>query len=164
MTPKAQPTPARTVKAPSGQFRAQAPHSIHASRLTIHTLLRSSTKTACGHTWIHMPHPLHFVRLSSSVVTSCRYRSILFAPFPAARPFQDFWVGAHRAGARHSNSPITKSMIPITALDIWIGIAIRISFFTPDNDVYVELPVKFIPIILVAAGKRKSHPIIDSRL
>jgi hypothetical protein len=39
MTAAAQPTPGRTLKASVGQFFAQAPHSIQASRLMISTLL-----------------------------------------------------------------------------------------------------------------------------
>lgn len=46
----AQPTPACTVNASSGQFRAQAPHSMQASGAAIRTLLASLTNTARGQT------------------------------------------------------------------------------------------------------------------
>jgi len=54
----AQPTPATTKRASSGQFMAQAPHSIQASRFTIRAFLFSMAKTLCGHTFSHSFHKL----------------------------------------------------------------------------------------------------------
>ena len=47
----------------------------------------------------------------------------------------------------------------VTVQSSCIGIAICISRFTPDNDVYVEVPVKFIKAKLVSAGMSSSHAI-----
>jgi hypothetical protein len=60
ITAVAQPTPALTERAPSAQFRAQAPHSMQASRSTIRALPFCKAKTACGQTVRHMPQPVHF--------------------------------------------------------------------------------------------------------
>jgi hypothetical protein len=46
ITAAAQPTPGRTLKASAGQFLAQAPHSMQASRFTMSTLLLVKLKTA----------------------------------------------------------------------------------------------------------------------
>jgi len=54
----AQPTPASTKRASSGQFMAQAPHSIQASRFTILAFLFSIVNTPCGHTFSHSFHKL----------------------------------------------------------------------------------------------------------
>jgi hypothetical protein len=74
MTPAAHPTPAFTDIAWVGQFFAQAPHSMHASRSVISDLLFFIEKTGCGHTVAQSPHPMHLSVLSSSVTTFSRYR------------------------------------------------------------------------------------------
>ena len=42
------------------------------------------------------------------------------------------------------NFPTTSNTIPVRADPIWTGRDIFISFLTPDNEVKVEEPVKFI--------------------
>ena len=64
----------------------------------------------------------------------------------------------------HRNKPVIHNPSPTAAHAICAGNAIRISFFTPDNDVYVELPVKFMPMKLVTAGIRKSQLIAETKL
>ncbi len=75
----AQPTPDLTEMAEVGQFFAHAPHSMQASRSAMRAVRSSSAKTACGQTVVHMPHPLHFVASSWSVVTLERYRNLRIA-------------------------------------------------------------------------------------
>lgn len=75
MTAVAQPTPDWTKMASVGQFMAQAPHSIQASRSTITARRFSMTKTACGHTSTHIPQPLHFPASNSRVTTLGKYLS-----------------------------------------------------------------------------------------
>jgi hypothetical protein len=58
--PVAQPTPASTDIASSGQFTAQAPHSMHASRSAITASFSSMAKTSCGQTRVHILQPEHF--------------------------------------------------------------------------------------------------------
>jgi hypothetical protein len=58
--------------APSGQFFAQAPHSMQKSLRRMTALLFSISKTACGHTNMHIRQPLHFSASSSSVTTPGR--------------------------------------------------------------------------------------------
>ena len=41
---------------------------------------------------------------------------------------------------------MTSKIIPRAAITICVGMAVFISFFTPESDVYVEEPVKFIAI------------------
>jgi hypothetical protein len=50
---------------------------------------------------------------------------------------------------------------PIKAVDIWTGMAMVISFSTPDNDVYVEFPVKFRVIKLNRVGIINNHAATD---
>jgi hypothetical protein len=69
MTAAAQPTPASTVTASVGQFLAQAPHSMQASRCSIFAWLSFMLKTAWGQTTRHIPHPTHFSSSSSKVTT-----------------------------------------------------------------------------------------------
>jgi hypothetical protein len=69
MIPAAQPTPDFTVIAPSGQFFAQAPHSMQKSLRRITARLFSISKTACGHTIMHIRQPLHFSLSRASVTT-----------------------------------------------------------------------------------------------
>jgi hypothetical protein len=69
MIPAAQPTPDFTVMASSGQFFAHAPHSMQKSLWRMTAFLLSISKTACGHTIIHIRQPLHFLVSSSSVTT-----------------------------------------------------------------------------------------------
>jgi hypothetical protein len=70
MIPAAQPTPDLTLMAPSGQFIAHAPHSMHKSLCMMDALLFLISKTACGQTKVHIRHPLHNSTLSSRVTTS----------------------------------------------------------------------------------------------
>jgi hypothetical protein len=70
MTAAAQPTPARTLIAPTGQFLLHAPHSMHASRFWISTFPFCLARTSCGHTWRQVPQPVQTVRSSFKVVTS----------------------------------------------------------------------------------------------
>jgi hypothetical protein len=72
ITAAAQPTPASTLKAAGGQFWAQAPHSMQASRFSIRALPLSSKITAWGHTTVHVPHPTHFSWSKAKVTTSLR--------------------------------------------------------------------------------------------
>jgi len=60
MTAVAQPGPVPTVKAQTGQFRLQAPHSMQASRFEIRARPFSMTRTSRGQTSRHMPQPMHF--------------------------------------------------------------------------------------------------------
>jgi hypothetical protein len=60
MMSDAQPTPGLTLMASTGQFIAQAPHSMQPSRSTIYTFLPVNMKTPCGQTWVHIPQPIHF--------------------------------------------------------------------------------------------------------
>ena len=53
--------------------------------------------------------------------------------------------------------PVIFKIIPAAALAIWTGIAIFISFFTPDNDVNVDEPVKFIAINEDTAVTIRNH-------
>jgi hypothetical protein len=72
MTAAAHPTPAFTAMAFVGQFWAQAPHSMHASRLTIWTFPLGRFKTSWGQTVTHIPQPTHFSSETLRVVTSLR--------------------------------------------------------------------------------------------
>jgi hypothetical protein len=71
--PAAHPTPELTKIACTGQFRAHAPHSMQESRLMIRAFFPESSKTLCGHTFIHIPHPLQLSSHNLSVTTSGRY-------------------------------------------------------------------------------------------
>jgi hypothetical protein len=59
MSPEAQPTPESTRIADAGQFFAQAPHSMQASRSEIEAHFSASMNTWCGHTSAHLPQPMH---------------------------------------------------------------------------------------------------------
>jgi hypothetical protein len=59
MIAAAQPTPAFTEIALQEQLRAHAPHSMQAPRSTTCDLPSIVAKTACGHTSMHSPQPLH---------------------------------------------------------------------------------------------------------
>jgi hypothetical protein len=83
MMPAAQPTPALTRIASTGQFRAHAPHSMQASRSATRAVPSSTENTACGQTAVHIPQPMHLPTSRSSVVTPDKYLSIfalLLAP------------------------------------------------------------------------------------
>ena len=56
--PLAQPTPAATVMAVTGQFSAQAPHSIQASRSLRAAFFPASENTWCGQTSRQRPQPM----------------------------------------------------------------------------------------------------------
>jgi hypothetical protein len=64
----AHPTPALTVTAFTGQFKAQAPHSMQAS-FVIRALPSDTSKTLCGQTLAQIPHPIHFSAENRSVDT-----------------------------------------------------------------------------------------------
>lgn len=70
---EAQPTPGLTLMAAAGQFVAQAPHSMHASRSANRALLFTTVKTVWGQTIAHIPQPMHFSASSSKVVTFSKY-------------------------------------------------------------------------------------------
>jgi hypothetical protein len=72
MIADAHPTPESTDSAPGAQFMAQAPHSMQASRSMILAFFSTISKTACGQTSMHFPHPVHFEASSSSVTTFSR--------------------------------------------------------------------------------------------
>lgn len=124
MTAVAHPTPAFTVTAPVGQFLAQAPHSMHASRSAITTAPPARPRTARGQTSRQAPQPEHRSVSSLSVTTFSRYIKAFTAP---SQP-------AHRDPIQHP-SPQT---IPVTA----VGTVHRTSFLTPESDVNDEAPVK----------------------
>jgi hypothetical protein len=67
MIAAAQPTPAFTVIAPEAQLRAQAPHSMQASRSMMVDFPPLISKTACGQTSMHCLQPLHLPGSSASV-------------------------------------------------------------------------------------------------
>ena len=70
----AQPTPDLTSIASAAQLSAQAPHSIHASLSTM-IAFPSISKTACGQTIAHKPHPVHLSASNFNVTTLLRYLS-----------------------------------------------------------------------------------------
>jgi hypothetical protein len=72
MTADAQPTPGLTLKAPPGQLRVQAPHSMHASRNAISTFPFEGRKTSRGQTARHIPQPMHLGASKARVTTSLR--------------------------------------------------------------------------------------------
>jgi hypothetical protein len=72
MTAAAQPTPVFTYMASAGQFFAQAPHSMQASRLLMLTIFSFILNTAWGHTVMHIPHPMHLFSSSVKDVTFLR--------------------------------------------------------------------------------------------
>jgi hypothetical protein len=69
----AQPTPGFTLKAEKGQFKEQAPHSMHASLFSMTAFRPTMEKTPWGQTSVHFPQPVHFSVSSSSVATFLRY-------------------------------------------------------------------------------------------
>jgi hypothetical protein len=75
ITATAQPTPGRTLRASTGQFREQAPHSMQASRSAISIFPLAGLKTARGQTRRQVPQPMHFPLSSLNVTTSLRYTS-----------------------------------------------------------------------------------------
>jgi hypothetical protein len=72
MTADAQPTPGLTLKAPQGQLRLQAPHSMHASRNAISILPFEGRNTSRGQTVRHTPQPVHLSASKARVTTSLR--------------------------------------------------------------------------------------------
>ena len=123
MTAVAHPTPVVTLKAPVGQLRWQAPHSRQASRFSISTEPFAAESTSLGQTERHMWQPIHFVLSSCRVTTFLRYtRAIGYLPV-----------------TRAANQRTSPTVVPV----IWSGKAHRISLRTPDKEVYVEQPVKF---------------------
>jgi hypothetical protein len=67
MTAAAHPTPTRTSMAETGQFRAQAPHSMQSPRSCIRALPALISKTACGQTSTQAPQPVQADSSSLSV-------------------------------------------------------------------------------------------------
>jgi hypothetical protein len=85
ITAVAHPTPVFTAMAPIGQFFSQAPHSMHKSRLMILAFLWSIKKTSCGHTFSHIPQPVHFSDSRFNVTTFFKYRI-------SKPPFKEPWL------------------------------------------------------------------------
>jgi hypothetical protein len=72
MTADAQPTPGLTLKAPQGQLRMQAPHSMHASRKATSIFPFEGRNTSRGQTARHIPQPPHLEASNARVTTSLR--------------------------------------------------------------------------------------------
>ena len=72
ITAVAQPTPVRTERAPDGQLRAHAPHSMQESLSDICACPLEISNTPLGHTIAHMAQPEHASGLSFKVTTSLR--------------------------------------------------------------------------------------------
>jgi hypothetical protein len=70
ITATAHPAPTSTLMAAAGQFILQAPHSMQLSLLMIFALRELIAKTSCGHTSVHIPHPIHLSVSSFKVTTS----------------------------------------------------------------------------------------------
>jgi hypothetical protein len=96
------------------------------------------SNTSCGQTFTHIPQPLHLASHNSSVTTSGKYISSFIVGF-------------------YINLEIIKRIIPIADKDICKGSALFISFFTPERDVYVDEPVKFIARNDDTAGMMRNH-------
>lgn len=111
--------------ASAGQFLAQAPHSMHPSLSTISALRLITLKTLCGQTSAHLPHPEHFSSSKKSVATFAKYLCFIGAPYRIVKLLTNI------------------SRIPTTAETAISGTASFISLMTPENDVYVDEPVKF---------------------
>jgi hypothetical protein len=88
ITAAAQPTPGRTLRASTGQFREQAPHSMQASRFAISTFPLAGLKTARGQTRRQVPQPTHFSSSSFKVTTSLRYSSWVIFSTPYMESFE----------------------------------------------------------------------------
>jgi hypothetical protein len=58
----------------------------------------------------------------------------------------------------HKNLPISKAAPPDTIDNIITGTAMRISFCTPERDVKVLQPVKFMAKYAVSAGAMRNKP------
>jgi len=69
----AQPAPAFTSMAFAGQFKAQAPHSMHKSFCAMRTFSLCGSNTPWGQTSMHLPHPIHFSSAKESVATFAKY-------------------------------------------------------------------------------------------
>jgi hypothetical protein len=70
--PEAQPTPASTQIAPTGQLSAHAPHSIQLSKATMAALRPVTINTWWGQTKAQTPQPMHVALSSLSVATFSR--------------------------------------------------------------------------------------------
>jgi len=119
-TPAAQPTPARTVIAPGSQFRAHAPHSMHAPAIGQHGPLVLHPKTACGQTRTQRLQPLHRGRVE----------------FQCDHAFEV----PHAAIPPPTKRPVSHNPKPTPAAAIWAGTAKRISRSTPLRDVTSRRP------------------------
>lgn len=73
MMAAAHPTPGTTLMAEKAQLRMHAPHSMQRSLSVMTALPASILNTPWGHTLVQRPHPVHFDRSYSRVVTSDRY-------------------------------------------------------------------------------------------
>jgi hypothetical protein len=159
ITPAAHPTPAFTVTAAWGQFCAQAPHSMQAPSSTMTDVRPSISKTACGHTSTHVPHPVHFSGSSLTVATSSMYLkpfmclSVPFVPFVIRldsngaggdRLAMPGTVPVGQATKRTTNWAISSNPATPTAPSCQ-GRERRISTSTPESDVNGVEPVKFMP-------------------
>lgn len=98
ITAVAQPTPALTVTAATGQFRAQAPHSMQLSLSTILALPLSTAKTACGHTVTHIPQPVHFSLLSCRVTTFVKYWGIVLSYYSSGEMCRNPQANSQHSG------------------------------------------------------------------
>jgi hypothetical protein len=72
MTAAAHPTPCFTLRAFGLQLISQAPHSMHLSLWIISAFLPDILKTLCGHTSMHILHPMHKAESYSRVDTFLR--------------------------------------------------------------------------------------------
>lgn len=126
----AQPTPGLTVIAFPGQFIAQAPHSMQASRSMIRAFPSGTENTPCGQTFAHMPHPVQEASANRTVATPSRYRN----------PFIPILLPPERQPA---SAPVIQKTMADAARAAWTGMARRISFSTPEGDVNGVAPVKF---------------------
>lgn len=139
----AQPTPGLTVIAFAGQFIAQAPHSMQASRSMIRAFPSGTEKTPCGQTFVHMAHPVQEASANRTVATPSRYRN----------PFIPILLPRRRQPA---NAPVIQKTTADAAKATWAGMARRISFSTPEGDVNGVAPVKFMATNDETAGSAES--------
>jgi hypothetical protein len=150
--PAAHPTPDLTYIACRGQFNMHAPHSIHLSRFTMCAFLSVNSKTACGHTFVHMPQPLHFSSSNCRVTTFFKYTksfmALSFVLCPRIKIKEPRLLicksvnllthPEHPSGEGKFQTfslPIVINTSPVTAKAICSGTATLISFFTPESEV-----------------------------
>ena len=61
-------------------------------------------------------------------------------------------IALNKAKSHCINRDVIQIRRPATLAAIWVGSAQRISFFTPEREVYVEQPVKFMARNPATAG------------